>query len=72
MCNENLFIQLQLANQTLQQENKRLQLENDILDTALLNACQTICRSLYYREEEIIKLKQKYIDRVLDVYREGI
>ena len=23
-------------------------------------------------KEEIIKLKQKYIDRVLDVYREGI
>jgi len=72
MRNENLFIQLQLQNQALLQENKRLQFENTILDTALLNACQIICRSLYYREEEIIKLKQKYIDRVLDVYKEEI
>lgn len=72
MRNENLFIQLQLQNQALLQENKRLQFENTILDTALLNTCQTICRSLYYREEEIIKLKQKYIDRVLDVYKEEI
>jgi len=61
MRSENYIIQLQL-------EYQRLQKENDILDTALLNACQTICRSLNYKEEEIIKLKEKYIDRVRDVY----
>ena len=61
MRSENYIIQLQL-------ENQRLQKENDILDTALLNACQTICRSLNYKQEEIIKLKEKYIDRIRDIY----
>jgi len=61
MRSENYIIQLQLENQTLK-------IENDILDTALLNSCQSICRSLYYSQEEIIKLKNKFIDRVRDNY----
>jgi len=64
MHNENLFIQLQL-------EIQRLQLENAILDTALLNACQTICRELDYKESEIQGLKQKYISRVKNDYKIG-
>jgi len=59
MRSENYIIQIQL-------ENQRLQREIDILDTALLNACQTICRSMNYSQEEIIKLAQRYIDRTRD------
>lgn len=58
---ENYLIQLQL-------EIQRLQLEIDVLDTALLNACQTICRSLNFKEGEDIKLKNNYINRVRDFY----
>lgn len=65
MHSENLFIQLQL-------EIQRLKLENDILDTALLNACQTICRELNYKQEEIIKIKNKFISRVRENYGEEI
>ena len=65
MHNENLFIQLQL-------EIQRLKLENDILNTALLNACQTICRGLNFKEEEIIKIKNKYITRVENSYGEEV
>jgi dihydroxyacetone kinase-like predicted kinase len=61
MRSENYIIQLQIENQTLK-------IENNILDTALLNACQSICRSLYFNQEEIIKLKNKFIDRVRDNY----
>jgi len=61
MRSEQLIIQLQLENQKLKQDN-------DILDIALLNACQTICRSLSYNQEEIIKLKNKYINRVREIY----
>jgi len=61
MRSENYIIQLQI-------ENQSLKIENDILDTALLNACQSICRSLYYSQEEITKLKNKFIDRVRDNY----
>ncbi|MDD4530919.1 MAG: hypothetical protein PHO80_05225 [Candidatus Gracilibacteria bacterium] len=54
----------------IQQQNEilRLQIENDILDTALLNACQSICRSLDFREGEDEKLKNKFINRVRDNY----
>jgi len=61
MRSENYIIQLQLENQTLK-------IENDILDTALLNSCQSICRSLNFKQEEIIKLKNKFINRVRDNY----
>jgi len=61
MRSENYIIQLQLENQKLQQENA-------ILDTALLNACQSICRSMNYSQEEIIKLKQTFINRAEDNY----
>ncbi len=61
MRSENYIIQLQL-------ENQRLQLENDILDTALLNACQSICRSLNYPQEKINKIKQMFINRAKDNY----
>lgn len=63
MRSENYIIQLQLENQRLQRENK-------ILDTALLNACQSICRSLNFNQEEIIKLKQKYISRLKSIYED--
>lgn len=63
MRSENYIIQLEL-------EIQKLQRENDILDTALLNACQTICRSMNYNEEEIQKLKDKYVNRVRDIYQE--
>ena len=56
MRSENYIIQLQL-------ENQRLQKENTILDIALLNTCQMICRSMNYSQEEIIKLKQRIINR---------
>jgi len=61
MRSENYIIQLQLCNQRLQQEN-------DILDTALLNACQSICRNLNYKQDEIIKIKNKFITRAKDNY----
>jgi len=61
MRTEQLIIQLQL-------ENQRLKQDNDILDIALLNACQTICRSLDYKQEEILKLKNKYLNRVREIY----
>lgn len=54
----------------LQRENQRLQYENEILDIALHNACQSICRSLNYSQEEIIKLKQRYINRIKDIFKE--
>jgi hypothetical protein len=62
MRSENYIIQLQL-------ENQRLQLENFILDTALLKACQTMCRELNFKEGEIGKLKQMFISRVKDNMR---
>ncbi|MCE5220032.1 MAG: hypothetical protein LLF98_01890 [Clostridium sp.] len=52
----------------LQKENQKLKIQNDILDTALLNACQTICRELNYSQDEIIQMKNKYIERVKDFY----
>ena len=61
MHSENMFIQQQ-------NEILRLQQENDILKTALLNACQIICRDMNYSKEEIIKLKQKFINRVKENY----
>jgi hypothetical protein len=61
MRSENYIIQLEL-------EIQRLQLKNDILDTALLNACQTICRELGYSQQEIIQVKNKYIQHVKDIY----
>lgn len=61
MRSENFIIQLQLEIQKLQQENA-------ILDIALLNACQAICRSLDYSQGEIIKMKQKFINQARDNY----
>jgi len=61
MRSENYIIQLQL-------ENQRLQKENTILDIALLNTCQMICRSMNYSQEEIIKLKERFISRARDNY----
>jgi len=61
MRSENYIIQLQLCNQRLQQENI-------ILDTALFNACQSICRNLNYKQDEIIKIKNKFITRAKDNY----
>ena len=52
----------------LQKENKYLKQENDILETALLNACQAICRQLNYNQDSVIRLKNKYIEKVKDVY----
>lgn len=71
MRSENIFIQLQLELQRLQKENQNLKQENAILDTALINACQAICRSMDYDQTEIVKLKQRFIDRVKDNYKEG-
>jgi len=59
MISEDILIQLQL-------ENKRLKLENDNLNTALFNTCQIICRKLNFKQGEIEKLKQMFIDRVKD------
>ena len=64
MRSENYIIQLEL-------EIQRLQLENDILDTALLNACQSICRDLNYNQNQIIKMKQMFINRVEENYKEN-
>lgn len=61
---ENYIIQLEL-------EIQRLQLENDILDTALLNACQSICRDLNYNQNQIIKMKELLINRVKENYKEN-
>jgi len=61
MRSENYIIQLQL-------ENQRLQQENDILEIALLNTCQAICRSMNYSQQEIIKIKQRFINRAKDNY----
>lgn len=61
MRSEKILIQLQ-------KENQRLKQENDILDTALLNACQAICRQLNYSQESVIRLKNKYVEKVRDVY----
>lgn len=47
----------------LQKEIQRLQKENNILNNALFNACQTICKDLNYKEFEVIKLKKKYINK---------
>jgi len=64
MRSENYIIQLEL-------EIQRLQLENDILDTALLNACQSICRELNYNQKQIIKMKEMFINRVKENYKEN-
>lgn len=61
MRSEKLIIQLQKENQYLKQEN-------NILETALLNACQTICRELNYSQNEVINIKNKYIERVREFY----
>lgn len=66
--NENYIIQLQLEIQKLQFENHELKLENAILDTALLNACQSITRTLNFKEGEDKKLKQLFINRVKENY----
>jgi hypothetical protein len=75
MHSENMFIQqqceiLRLQANYIEKQNeiKLLQKENIILDTALLNACQSICRSLDYSQEEINKMKQKFISRAKDNY----
>ncbi len=61
MRSEKYIIQLQL-------ENQRLQQQNAILDTALLNACQSICRELNFKQGEIEKLKQMFISQARDNY----
>jgi len=61
MRSEELIIQLQ-------NEVQRLQRENDIIDTALFNAFQTICRSLNFNQNAIIKMKDTYINRVRNNY----
>lgn len=56
-----MFIQLQL-------ENQRLRQEVDIINTALINACQAICRELNFSQESVIRLRNKYVEKVRDVY----
>jgi len=58
---ENYIIQLEL-------EIQRLKSENNILDTALFDSCQTLCKGLNFKEGEDEKLKQTFINKARENY----
>lgn len=54
-------------------ENYIIQLQTKliILDTALIESCKSICKYMNYSEEEVIRMKQRFINKARESCKAG-